>query len=147
MTLVAVFAAAALAIALLLVFVDDDAGGGQPTGRSARGVAAGFAAALASHSTSTARSLTCPSARDEVMGDLAHLMDDVTAASLSGRVRTSGRRASAALSITVHQRYAVPGPSGVQSREAAPTYPGHLGLARLQDGWCVSELDAAEPVY
>jgi hypothetical protein len=148
LTLAAVLVAAGIAIACLLVFVDDGPDGGSSGQRSARDVAAGFAAALDAHSSSRARSLTCASARDDVMDDVDDLIDGVTAASLATTVTVRGEHASATLSITVHQHYVLPAPSGgVQSREATPTFAGRLELTRQRAGWCVSDLDAAEPVY
>lgn len=147
LTLAAVLGAAAVALACLLVLVGDEAGDNPAGDRPARAVAAGFAAALQARSTSQARSLTCPAARDEVMRDVAELIDGVRAARL-GAVRTSGGQGSATLSITVHQRYVVPDATGgVHSREASPEITGHLDLTRQRGGWCVSRLDAAQPVY
>jgi hypothetical protein len=91
--------------------------------------------------------LTCRAARDEVMRDVAELIDDVRTARV-GAVRTSGGRGSATLSIAVHQRCVVPGAfGGVHSQEASPNVTGHLELTGQRGGWCVSDLDAAEPVY
>lgn len=151
LTLGAVVGLSGLAVALLLTFVSDggtDAGDGAGGSGSAHEVAAGFAAALAEHDTGRVRELTCPSARDDVMDDVANLIDDITAADLGATLSTSGRKASATVSITVHQHYVVPAPSGgVQSEEATPTVTGHLGMTREQDGWCVSDLDVALPTY